>query len=76
MYAGEDAGAMTSVAGGAVNVSAPYDAATAAAVSLKVGNLTDVVLQETVQARYVTVSITGSYLDDGRGATLAEVAVL
>jgi len=38
--------------------------------------LTDVTLNKTVVAQYLTISITGSYLSDGRGGTLAEVAVL
>jgi len=67
---------MTAIASGNVAISAPYNAASAVAVSIKVGNLTDVILNKAVTARYLTISITGSYLEDGRGATLAEIAVL
>ena len=67
---------MTLLASGTVNISAPFDPSTAEAVSIKVGNLTNVVLDKTTTARYITISITGSFLGDGRGGTLAEVAVL
>ena len=67
---------MTALASGNVSISAPYNASNAEAVSIKVGNLTDIALNKTVTARYLTISITGSYLADGRGGTLAEVAVL
>ena len=67
---------MTALASGNVDISAPYNASNAEAVSIKVGNLTDVTLNKTVVAQYLTISITGSYLSDGRGGTLAEVAVL
>jgi len=67
---------MTTVASGNVEISAPYNTPNAEAVSIKVGNLTDVSLNKTVTARYLTVAITGSYLGDGRGGTLAEVAVI
>jgi len=67
---------MTALASGNVDISAPHNASNAEAVSIKVGNLTDVTLNKTVVAQYLTISITGSYLSDGRGGTLAEVAVL
>ncbi|KAF7971069.1 hypothetical protein HWV62_22127 [Athelia sp. TMB] len=76
VWAGASAGALKQVAGGAVNVSAPYDAGNAEAVAVKVGNTTDVRVEGTVKARYVKVGITGSFLGDGRGGTLAEFAVI
>ena len=76
LYGGTSPRSMTALAKGDVEISAPYDATTASAVSIKLGNLTDVELNKTITARYVTVSITGSYLADGKGATLAELAVI
>ena len=76
MWAGASAGDLKQVAGGAVNISAPYSAAGAEAVAVKVGNVTDVSVDGTLKARYVKVGITGSYLGDGRGGTLAEFAVI
>jgi hypothetical protein len=73
---GKTVDSMVTLASGDVSISAPYNASNAQTVSIKVGNLTDVTLKKAVTARYVTISITGSYLGDGRGATLAEVAVL
>jgi hypothetical protein len=67
---------MTALASGEVKISAPYNASNAEAVSIKVGNLTDIALNQTVTVQYLTISISGSYLGDGRGGTLAEVAVL
>lgn len=76
LYGGKSSGSMAALANGSVSISAPYDAANAEAVSIKLGNLTDVQLNKTITARYLTVSITGSYLADGKGATLAEFAVI
>ena len=76
LYGGTSPGSMTALANGNVKISAPYNAVTAEAVTIKLGNLTDVQLNKTITARYITVSITGSYLVDGKGATLAELAVI
>lgn len=76
VYGGNSADRMTTLVSGNVDISAPYDASNAVSVSIKVGNLTDVQLSQPVVAQYLTVSITGSYLGDGKGATLAEFAVL
>jgi hypothetical protein len=74
--AGNSTDNLTSIISGNPTISVPYDASTAAQVRLVVGNTTDVTLNETVSARYVSVSISGSSLGDGRGATLAEFAVI
>ncbi|KZP31745.1 carbohydrate-binding module family 32 protein [Athelia psychrophila] len=76
VYAGASVANLTQVAGGSVDISVPYDAAAVEAVAIRVGNLTDVSLNKTVEARYVRVAITGSFLADGRGGTLAEFAVI
>jgi len=73
---GNSLGKMSALASGNVDISAPFDPSTAEAVSIKVGNLTDVTLNKTVTAQFLTISITGSFLGDGRGGTLAEVAVM
>jgi hypothetical protein len=73
---GNSVNKMAEIASGNVDISAPYNATNAVAVSVKVGNLTDVTLNKAVTARYLTISITGSYLGDGKGATLAEFAAL
>lgn len=66
----------TSVASQNITISAPFDAATAEVVSLKPGNTTDIRLSQGVQARFVNVTIEGSYLADGQGATIAEFAAM
>lgn len=76
LYGGNSTERMTTLAGGNVGISAPYNPSNAEAVSIKVGNLTDVQLSQSVMIQYLTVSMTGSHLGDGRGATLAEFAVL
>jgi len=58
-----------------IEISAPYDASTASAVQIRVGNLTDVRLDQSVQARYVNLTIEGSR-DGANGGTVAEFAVL
>lgn len=65
----------TALAGANVSISAPYNNVTADAVATKVGNLTDVALNSTVSVRFVNLTITGSFLGDGKGATVAEFAV-
>ena len=66
----------TVLAAGNVTISDPYDAATANDVVLRIGNLTDVTLEARVEARYVRLTIEGSFLGDARGGTVAEFAVL
>ena len=68
---------MTAIVSSAmIDISAPYDAASANAVSIKIGNLTDVKLNSTVQARYVNLTIEGSRDGETSGGTVAEFAVL
>lgn len=67
---------MTALASGNVDISVPYNPSNAEAVMIRVGNVTDVGLNSTVMIRFLTISICGSYSADGRGATLAEVAVM
>lgn len=74
--AGKSASKLVPISSGNVNISAPYDASDANAVKIRVGNLTDVLLSQTVQAQYLSVAINGSYRGDGRGGTLAEFAVV
>ncbi|KAG8864784.1 alpha,alpha-trehalase ath1 [Tulasnella sp. 330] len=71
--AGMSTGNMTSIASGNVTVSAPTVPTT---ITVNVGNVTDVTLAQSVQARYVNVTITGSFLADGRGGTVAEFVVI
>ncbi|GAA5883213.1 hypothetical protein JCM16303_007308 [Sporobolomyces ruberrimus] len=66
----------TLISSASIEISAPYDATTANAVSIKVGNLTDVSLNSTVQARYVNLTIEGSRDGETSGGTVAEFAVL
>lgn len=73
---GNNTSNMTLISTNSVNITAPYNNITAEQVSIKVGNLTDVVLPSIVVGRYVNVSISGSYLADGRGGTLSEFGVL
>lgn len=75
--AGEDMQNMTTlVEGQSVNISSPFDPATAAIVRVPVGNLTDVALNSTINARYVNFTIEGSQFMDGTGATVAEFAAI
>lgn len=76
VYGGNSTDGMTTLVNGKVDISVPYNPSNAQAVVVRVGNLTDVQLDKPVTAKYLTVSITGSYADDGRGATLAEFAVI
>ncbi|KII91942.1 carbohydrate-binding module family 32 protein [Plicaturopsis crispa FD-325 SS-3] len=76
VHVGNATDSMTQIANGTVSISSPYNATAAVAVSLKVGNTTDVQLPQSISARYVNVTIEGSYRADGTGATLAEFAVL
>ncbi|ORY91787.1 glycoside hydrolase family 65 protein [Leucosporidium creatinivorum] len=66
----------TSVASQNVTISAPFDAATAEVVAVAAGNLTDIRLPQGVRARYVNVTIEGSFMGDGKGATIAEFAAM
>lgn len=75
--AGNSLDNMTAVVSSAsIDISAPYDAVTANTVSIKVGNLTDVRLNSTVQARYVNLTIEGAREGEPNGGTVAEFAVL
>ncbi|KAE9402984.1 family 65 glycoside hydrolase [Gymnopus androsaceus JB14] len=74
--AGPSIANMTTIAAGNVSVSAPYSVATANEVAIKVGNLTDVTLQSSISARFLNLMITGSFLADGEGGTVAEFAIV
>ncbi|KAM0788656.1 hypothetical protein ACM66B_002758 [Microbotryomycetes sp. NB124-2] len=74
VYVGSSTRNMTLVAQQNVTVSAQYDAATANAVTLRLGNTTDVQLDQSVSARYVNLTIRGTYGEPGSGATVAEFA--
>ncbi|KAE9382576.1 hypothetical protein BT96DRAFT_1010391 [Gymnopus androsaceus JB14] len=74
--AGPSIANMTTIAAGNVSVSAPYSVATANKVAIKVGNLTDVTLQSSISARFLNLTITGSFLADGEGGTVAEFAIV
>lgn len=76
VYGGNSSNSMITLVSGSVNITAPYNASNANTVGIKLGNVTDIALNHTVKAQYLTLSITGSFLGDGRGGTLAEVAVL
>lgn len=61
-----------------VQVNAPYDAASAADVRIKMGNTTEVAVPNgRDKTRFVRLVIEGAQVEDelGRGATVAEVAV-
>ncbi|KAK4056495.1 alpha,alpha-trehalase ath1 [Microbotryomycetes sp. JL221] len=74
IYAGRSTRNMTLVAQQNVTISTPYDAATALDVVLRTGNTTDIELDNTVTARYVNLTIRGTYGEPGSGATVAEFA--
>lgn len=67
---------MTTISSGNVSISAPYSAATANEVAVKVGNLTDITLQSSFSARFVNLTIMGSFAADGEGGTVAEFAIV
>ncbi|GAA5880894.1 hypothetical protein JCM3774_003235 [Rhodotorula dairenensis] len=67
----------SAIVGGNVTLSAPFDEVRANMVAIPLGNLTDAsVPQGSVSARYVSLTISGSYGTDGYGGTVAEFAVL
>lgn len=66
----------TLVTNSTIAISTPYDAVTASLVTPRVGNLTDLAFASNATGRYWTVSISGSYARDGKGATLAELALI
>jgi hypothetical protein len=67
----------SAIVGGNVTLSAPFDAVRADMVAIPLGNLTDAsVPQGIVSARYVSLTISGSYGTDDYGGTVAEFAVL
>lgn len=59
-----------------MTLSAPYDLAESLIVQVDIGNLTDVSLNETVTARYVQLTVEGSYATEGYGGTVGEFAVI
>lgn len=67
---------MTNVASGNVTISSAYNATEAVIVAVTVGNTTDVSLTQPVQARYINMTIEGSFLADGKGGTIAEFAAI
>ncbi|KAG8988480.1 alpha,alpha-trehalase ath1 [Tulasnella sp. JGI-2019a] len=71
--AGASTMSMAAIASGNVTLSAPTVPDT---ITVNVGNVTDVKLASSVKARYVNVTITGSFAADGRGGTVAEFAVI
>ncbi|KAI5474838.1 glycoside hydrolase family 65 protein [Pseudohyphozyma bogoriensis] len=74
--AGTDLANLTVVSSASVNISAPYNATFDNEVTTKIGNLTNVSLSTQLTARYVNLTIAGSFVDDGEGGTVAEFAVL
>jgi len=74
--AGTSPSSLHPIANGTVSISAPYNVATAEAIELKLGNLTDVTLGARARARFVSLTIKGSFAADGRGGTLVEFAVI
>jgi hypothetical protein len=66
---------LTTVANNSIVISAAYNASTANDVVTRIGNTTDLAINSTI-ARYVNVTISGSFLADGTGGTIAEFAVL
>jgi hypothetical protein len=59
-----------------VGISAPYDAHNARIVQVKEGNVTAVEFRNSVQLRFLRLTIAGSYATDGLGATVAEIQVI
>ena len=61
-----------------VEITAPYDHATADVVQVRLGNTSDITLARSVKARFVQLVVEGTQRDDGTGAgaTVAEIAVL
>ncbi|GAA5893748.1 hypothetical protein JCM8208_001234 [Rhodotorula glutinis] len=64
------------ISSGNVTLSAPYDLAESLIVQVDIGNLTDISLNETVTARYVQLTVEGSYATEGYGGTVGEFAVI
>lgn len=70
-------GQFTTAAQQNVTLSVPYVAsAPEPAVAVRAGNTTTLTLPRPLTARYVQLAITGSFLADGKGATVAEFAVI
>ena len=59
-----------------VEISAPYDAQYARVVRIRKGNATAVEFRNSVQLRFLNLTIAGSFASDGLGATVAEVQII
>ncbi|KAL6852094.1 carbohydrate-binding module family 32 protein [Trichoderma novae-zelandiae] len=59
-----------------VEISAPYDAQNARIVQIREGNATAVEFRNSVQLRFLKLTIAGSYASNGLGATVAEVQII
>ncbi|KAM0746041.1 hypothetical protein T439DRAFT_369600 [Meredithblackwellia eburnea MCA 4105] len=59
-----------------VTISAPYNETDANLVSIKIGNLTNISLNSSVEVRFVNLTISGSHAGDGLGGTVAEFAIV
>ncbi|KAL7898809.1 glycoside hydrolase family 65 protein [Trichoderma sp. SZMC 28014] len=59
-----------------VEISAPYDPLEARAIRIREGNITIVELHKPALVRFLRLSIEGSYVADGLGATVAEMQVV
>lgn len=58
-----------------ISISVPYGPATAQDIVIREGNVTNFVVTPLL-ARYVSLTIVGSYANDTAGATVSEFAVL
>ncbi|KAI5460919.1 Six-hairpin glycosidase-like protein [Mariannaea sp. PMI_226] len=59
-----------------VEISAPYNAEEARRVEIRAGNITEVELASTARIRFLKLTMQGSHVADGLGATVAEVQVI
>ena len=78
-FAGDDLSSLTQVVNAAqVQISAPWDAATASQIMLRNGNVTDINLSQPASGRYVQLVIQGAMVPNefGHGATVAEFSVI
>ncbi|KAH8898477.1 glycoside hydrolase family 65 protein [Thozetella sp. PMI_491] len=58
-----------------VQISAPYNPEEARRVRIRSGNTTEVILPQTTQVRFLQLTIEGSHVADGLGATVAAVRI-
>jgi hypothetical protein len=66
----------TAVASQNITISVPYVASAVVPVAVVAGNTTDIRFPQGIKARFVNLTIEGSFMADGKGATIAEFAAM